>query len=617
MPELTAESITTNVSKFLNDTLDARTLSEKCRDYYDGKQYTSEEARKIEAKGMNPIVVNKTKPKVEGLVGLYDIRRSDPKAYPRTQKHGDAGELVTDALRFVTQNNDFDTIRTDVAENFFIEGYGGAIVDMEEKQGEKWVDIKRIPWDRIGFDTHSRQNDHSDDRWKFIILWKYRAEVMEQFPKLADSIQGQFDTLKNTDQTFEDKPDFGDQTHYIDKENDRIRMVLYFEKYKGEWQMALTVGYDFVIEPMTSPYLDDEGDPTCPIELVSAYIDRDKQRYSETKHILPLQDELNHRRTKYLHFLSQRQTFGTSGDTDIAKAVKRELAKANGHVQLPPGSEWGRTHGIIPSNDMSNAQFTLYQDSKSELAATSHQANLSEARGNQQLSGVAVARLQQSDTIEINRQYSRLKGWELRIYRQVLGRIKQHWNKEKWIRVVDDNDKLRWVGFNMPITTQELLEEKINDESEEYFVRRRAAEIYTNMIQDRDERLQETVEVRNPMPELDVDLILDQSFDVINMEEEQFRMLAQFGANAGIDLLDLLEISQIRGKDELIEKIEARRQAAAEQVGGAAQLEAQKTASEVELNQAKTADTVQSARQKNLENELLIASPTEVTSVAI
>ena len=612
MPELTTKTVTDNVTKFLTDTQDARVLSEKCRDYYDGKQWTETEAQKLKSKGQNPIVVNKVKPKVEGLVGLYDIRKNDPKVFPRTQKHGDAGELVTDALRFVTENNDFDTIRGDVAEDFFIEGYGGAMVDSKkDKKGEKWVKINQIPWDRIYFDPHTRQKDHSDGRWRGIILWKYREEAIEMYPNKAKAIQDQFDHLEHTDRTFEDRPRF------IDKEADRIRMALHFEKYKSVWNMALMIGNDWIIEPMESPYLDDEGDPTCPIELVSAYIDREQHHYSECKHLLPLQDEINHRRSKFLHFLSQRQTFGIKGDTEIAQAIKRELSKADGHVQLPPGSKWGETHGVIPNSDMSVAQFNLYQDSKGEMAATSHQANLSEAQRENQLSGVAIARLQQSDTVEINRQYNRLKNWELRIYRQIWGRIKADWTKEKWIRVTNDNDKLRWVGFNTPITTQELLEEKINDESEEYFVRRRAAEIYTGMIQNQDARLQETVEVRNPMPELDVDLLLDQSFDVINMEEEQFKMLAQFGTNAGVDLIDLLEVSQIRNKDELIEKIEARRQAAAEQVGGATQLEANKTQSEIELNQAKSVDTFESARQKNLENELLINNPTEVTSVAI
>ena len=281
MPELTAQTITDSVTKFLNDTLDARSLSEKCRDYKDGKQWTEVEAQKVKANNMNPIVVNKIKPKVEGMIGLYDIRRSDPKAFPRTQKHSESGELVTDALRFIMDRNNFDTLRTDVADDFFVEGYGGAIVDItKDKNGENWVDIRRIPWDRIGFDSHSRQHDFSDARYKFVVMWNYREELKEKYPKKAQAIQDMFDAADYTDETFEDKPKF------IDKETDRIRSVLHFEIYKSEWYMALMVGNEFIIEPMVSPYLDDEGEPTCPIELVSAYIDRENNRYGEVKDLL-------------------------------------------------------------------------------------------------------------------------------------------------------------------------------------------------------------------------------------------------------------------------------------------------------------------------------------------
>ena len=624
-----AQTINSNVVKFLNDTMDARVESELARDFYDGHQLTEHEEETLKKRRQVPVVINKVKPKVEGFVGLYDIRKSDIKAYPRTQAHSESGELVTDALRFVSQRNNFDQLKLDVAEDFYIEGYGGAIVQIKkDKTGEPWVDIKQIPWDRIYFDPHSRRKDFSDARYIGMMMWAQREEFLEMFPEKGDQFDGVIaredikgqnpnktidqaaDTNDFSDDTFEDRPKF------VDKQNDRLRMAVHFEKYKSQWHMACMIGGEFVIEPMVSPYLDDEGDPCCPIELVSAYIDRDNNRYGEVKHMIPMQREINSRRSKFLFFLSQRQTYGRKGDAEDTAKIKRELAKPDGHIEFD-GDEWGKDFGVIPNADMSNAQLNLYLDSKQEMAATSHQANLAEANRENTLSGRALARLQQADTIEVNRQYSRLKHWESRIYRQILGRVKQYWTKEKWIRVTDDNDKLRWVGFNTPITVQERLEEVINDEAEEYFTRREAATIYTQMIQARDPRLAETVEIRNPLPELDVDLILDQSFDVVNMEEEQFQMMAQFGANSGIDIIDLLEVSQVRNKDELIEKIQNRRQEAAQAAGSAAQLEAQGKAADIENTQADTAVKATKAQQQNLENELLIAAPTAVTSVAI
>lgn len=601
---LEIKKVQDNIEKFLTDTADARDLSEKCRDYYDGKQWTDNEAKKLLSRGQAPIVVNKIKPKVEGLIGLYDIRKSDPKAYPRTQKHEESGHIVTDALRFVTQNNDFDTIRGDVAEDFFVEGYGGAIVEVkQDKKGEVWIDIQHIPWDRCYFDPHSRDKLFTDARWKGVILWMYLDAAKEMIPGKDELFDSLINSSEMEGETFEDNP------KWVEKKTNRIRMALHYEIVDGTWNMAISVGGQFIVEPQVSPYLDDEGEPTCPIEFVSAYVDRDGSRYSETKHMLDGQDEINHRRSKFLHFLNSRQTFGQKGDPQDVVAIKRELRKPDGHVEFN-GEKFGTDFGVIPSNGAEIGQFNLYLDSKQEMAATASQANLQEANGQAgALSGRAIARLQQSDSVEINRQYGRLKNWELNIYRQIWGRIKQFWGAEKWIRIVDDQDALRWVGFNTPMTVQDVLQEKINDESEAFHVRKQAAQIFTQMMQAEDPRLQETIEVRNPVAELDVDLILDQSFDVVNMQEEQFQLLAQFANGSDVDFLDLVELSELRGKDELIEKIEKRRQAAAEAQGGAQQMAQQEAAVKMENMQADTAGKFTKAQQTAIENELLQRNP--------
>jgi hypothetical protein len=102
---LTGETIRANIERYLNDTMESRAQSELCRDYYDGKQWTDEEVATLKARHQAPIVVNRIKPKVQGLVGLWDLRSSDPKAYPRTRKHEDAGHVVTDGLRFVKRSS--------------------------------------------------------------------------------------------------------------------------------------------------------------------------------------------------------------------------------------------------------------------------------------------------------------------------------------------------------------------------------------------------------------------------------------------------------------------------------------------------------------------------------
>ncbi len=597
------------VEKFLTDTADARSLSEKCRDYFDHKQWTEQEVKKLKSRNQAPIVVNRVRPKVKGLVGLYNVRNSDPKAFPRTKKHEKAAHAVTDALRYVADKNNLSYLRLNVAEEFFVEGYGGAVVNVEQrKNGEIEITIEHIPWDRIYFDPHSRKKDFSDARYKGMYLWMHVDEVKEKFP--GADIDALLASNGHTDETTEDRP------RWTDSKNKRVRIAVHFYLHGGKWCMCIFTEAMFLMEPQESPFLDDESEPCCPIELVAANIDRDNQRYGEVAGFIDQQDEINHRRSKWLFMNSSRQTHGRKGAVKDVKELKRELGKPDGHIEWQ-GEEFGKDFGVMPTNDMAQAQIALYQDAKGELDAVSFNAQLSGERQNGDLSGKAIEKLQAAGTIELNQDYALLAGWEKRIYRQIWARVKQYWTSEKWIRVTDDQDSLRWVGLNGQITAQEFLEETINDESKPLTERQHAAAAYQFMVQNNDPRLNQIVGVKNDVAEIDCDVILEQSFDTINVQQEQFQMLAQFSQGSDIDIIELIELSQLRGKDDLIKKIEKRRQAQAEAAGGATETQIQsekakmmKTVADADASQAK-------AMQTKIENALLIQQPERVTSVAV
>lgn len=594
------------VEKYLNDTMEARRLSERDRDYFDHKQWTSAEIAKLTKRNQAPIVVNRVKPKVEGLVGLYMLRNSDPKAYPRTKKHEKSAHAVTDALRYVGDSNDFPHVKMQVSEEFFVEGTAGGWVHVKEKGGEPHIVVSHIPWDRLYYDPHSRAKDFSDARFIGMIMWMGEDELAEMFPDAAFET---VDTDGDTDETFEDRP------RWVDEEQKRRRVALHFYIEAGKWNMCVFSGNTFLTEPQESPYLDDEGLPVCPIELVSANVDRDNNRYGEVRGFISQQDEINHRRSKALHLLSQRQTLSRNGAIKDVPKMKREIAKPDGHIQYD--GDIG-SFEVLPTGDMAQGQFELYQDAKAELDAVSFNAQLAGERQSGDLSGIAIQKLQSAGTMELNRQFELLKGWEKRIYRQIWSRVKQFWNEEKWVRVTDDQDALRWVGLNSELTAQQFLEETINDESIPLTKRRQAAAAYQFLMQQQSPELEAIVGVTNPVAEIDVDIILDQSFDTINVQQEQFQMIAQFAQGSqDIDIIELIELSELRGKDELIEKIEKRRAEATQAQGGAQQMQAQAMQAKTAETMTKAAVNEQTAQQKAIENQLLIQNPTPVTSVAV
>jgi hypothetical protein len=395
---------------------------------------------------------------------------------------------------------------------------------------------------------------------------------------------------------------------------------MHFHIKKGKWRLTVFSGDTIIKKEQDSPFLDEDGLPMNPIELVSANIDRDNNRYGEVAGFISQQDEINHRRSKFLHFNSTRQTFGNSTAVTDVDAVKKELKKPDGHIQLEAGAKLGEDFGILPNNDLSQAQFNLYLDAKSELDSTSFNSGLAGDSKQAELSGKAIGKLQESGTIELNRQYSLLKGWEKRVYEQVWFRVKQFWNEEKWIRVTDDQDDLRWVGLNAEVTAQTLLMENIQDDSLPLQARQQSEQILQLLMETENPRLNEIVETRNPTTELDVDIIIDQSLDVINIQQEQFELIATFAQKGDIDVIELIELSQLRGKDDLIKKLEKRRaeQAQAQQATQQEQMEVVKaeTGAKIEKTQAQTRELDSKALKnqiasitQQLENQAIQANP--------
>lgn len=672
MESVNINKVREQVDQFISDTIDARTASERDRDYKDHKQWSESEIKKLLKRKHAPVVANRIRPKVEGLVGLYILRHTDPKAYPRTQKHEKSAHAITDALRYVADNTDFERTKYDVCDEFFVEGYGGVMVHAVEARGQIEIEISHIPWDRIYFDPHSRDKYFEDARYKGMMVWMSADEIKEKFPD-AD-IQEMIDVNEGGDETFDDRP------RYSDRKRDRYRVALHFFIHKGVWHYCAFSGDYWLIEPEVSPYLDCDGDPVCPIEIVSANIDRDNMRYGEVRGWITMQDEINQRRSKALHLLSQRQTAARKGAISNIQAMKNELSKPDGHVEYL--GEKGDFE-ILSSGDMAQGQVLLHQEAKQELDSVSFNAQLSGERQMGDLSGRAIDKLQSAGTIELNRQYNYLVGWEKRVYRQVWARIKQFWDQERWIRVTDNQDSLRFVGLNTQITAKEWMEEQIEDESLPMQRRNAIEASYTFLMQAAQgpspdliqaaqqgdqqalqaviqasqlqpiaqQKLEEFVAIRNPVPEIDADIIVDQSFDVVNAQQEQFAAILEFAKTTqDIDIIELLELSNLRNKDALIEKIEQRRAQAAQQgdsaqmmaaqqaqakareinaratkleqeaieqqienqvlVGGKASVDVAKAESDIARNEAETT-------QKNLENMLLLTDPDRITNVSV
>lgn len=524
-------------------TLDSRELAEKCRDYYDHKQWTESEAATLKKRKQPIITRNRIKPKVDFLKGTEEATRTDPKAYPRNPQDDESAQAATDGIRFVCDQTKFPQIRSSVFENLTIEGVGGCEVYAKKNiKGEVDVSIRHFQWDRIFYDPHSRDKDFADALYKGGVLWMDYEEAKSQYPDAHEALATVIaNEGSSTSQTFDDTP----RLRWADSQRKRVRIVMMEFKTDGVWYRCEFTKSGWLSEPTESPYKDENGLPEPSLIFQSAHVDRDGNRYGWVKSWLDIQDEINKRASKHLHLVSVRQTFANMGAGGDAKKLKAELAKPDGHLEFTSG-EYGKDFGVIPTMDMASAQFTLLQEAKNEIDAIGVHAALAGADP-RQMSGKAIGKLQQGSTTEIKPLYTCLAQFNVNVYRAVWNRIKQFWTAEKWIRVTDDENNLKWVGLNQPVTVGDLLAEENGGQ-------------LPPEVQG-DPRLSMVVKTKNAVAEMDVDIVVEDVPDMVNVMQEQFDALTQlFPAipdpmkPAALEML--IQSSAIRNKDAFIEKLQ-------------------------------------------------------------
>lgn len=585
------------------------------RDYRDHKQWTESELEVLEARGQAPVVVNRIAPKIDYLVGVERSQKQDPKAWPRNPDDNDAAEAATDALRYVTDNVDFDMTSSDCFEDLLVEGIEGAIVEWINDE----ISVSRIPYDRIYYDAHSQKRFFEDCQYKGVVIWMDLETAKRMFPKKSEELEGLVSD-DAIDTGFDDKP------LWVDKERKRVKVCQHYYLEKGTWRVVYFSGDTELLPPTDSPYLDEDGKPVCPIELVYCYKDRDNDHYGWVRQFKWIQDEINHRRSKALNILSRRTVIADRGAVNDPYQTKEELTRADGYIEVTPGMRFD----IDPGNDLAQGQLTMLQEAKSEIDSIAARTEVSTAA-----SGRSRLLAGSNDMLEVGPLLNLHRKFKTRVYRQVWMRIKQFWDSERWVRVTDDEDNLKFVGLNVPKTFGQNLQEKAQQGDEQ------AAQDLQVLLMTQDPRLNQIENVENDVTTLDLDITLGEVQDVANIQQEQFEMITQLAQVYGpqsVPFEVVIQMSQLRNKREILDKLqgadnpELQQQQAMQQQIAMMQLQADmqklqaeiaKLSADAQKSQAQTAQIMaeteheqQKTIQTAVETQVIATQPSNNVSVS-
>lgn len=513
---------------------DARLLSEKARNYYDSEQLTPDEIATLKTRRQAPVVINRIKPKMDALMGMEKAAKTTAKAFPRTPAHEGGAEACTEGIRFVLQDNMWDQVRSAAWENLLIEGSCGCEVIVKPNKGEGYkVILRYLMWDRLIWDAHSRRKDFSDARWLGQVVWMDYDEAVALYPEAKDVLE----TMTSNSSTYDDKP------RWMDGNRRRVKIVeMYYRKANGEmWYACFTRG-GYCSAPKKSPYIDEEGYTEWPYEFASCFVTREGGRYGAVRQLTDVQDEINARRSKALHLMSVRQVRGERGAVDDVNKARQELAKPDGYIETTPGMEFE----VLKTGDMAAAQFNLLTEAKNEIDAVGANAAV-QGKGNSGESGIAMRTRQQAGQVEIGPMFDVLRYWQLRVFRKIWNRIRQYWKVEMWIRVTDDETKLRWVGLNRAMTAGEQLLERAKQQN---LPPEQMQELQQRIAQD--PAMQKKVK-HNEVAELDMDIIISEVPDVLTAQIEDFQTLGEM-VKSGFPIPPMAVIlaSPLSNKDQII-----------------------------------------------------------------
>lgn len=524
---------------------DARQASQRDRDYYDGIQLTAEQKAELSKRGQPEVVTNLIRVKVNYLIGLEKQQRTLPRGLPRTPLHENDAHAVSDALKYVADDQDYHSKRSGVWRNMLIEGAGAIAVRVEQKASKpdamlsmmgttamtplptEWdVKLVRYAWDRFFADPHSCQLDYSDANYLGGVLWMDEVDAIAMYgdtPEVRDILSATMQSVSLSD-TYDDTPKW---SIWADRKRRRVRIVQIWVKRDDEWFFAeFTKGG--ILKSGPSPYTDENGKTECELIAQSAYVDRDNNRYGEVRAYISPQDEINKRGSKALHILNTSQVIAEEGAVQDEDKARIQAARPDGFIKLNPGGM--EKFKFNTRTDMANGQFQLLQEAKANLSVMGPNASQQGDQG-KEASGRAILASQQGGMIETGDMLDNLRHFDKRVFRAIWSRIRQFWTAPKWIRVTDDERNVRFAPLNGAVGNDGQIGPRLGD--------------------------------------LDVDIIIDDAPDGVAPAIEQFQALVElkkYDAGNELSFRTLLQaMPNLRNKDKLLEEMDKRQEAQGQQ----------------------------------------------------
>jgi hypothetical protein len=462
---------------------------QESRRYRHGAHWMPEQIKVFNYRKQPVVTFNRLGRKIDGIVGLVEKLRTDPKAYPRTPRFQAGADLATAALRSVLDTEDWKPKSARVAEQCAVDGIGGLELILEQDQEANYnVTFEVVDGDGFFYDPRSRKSGFSDARYLGMGKWIDADMLKDALPGHDEEIENSIGT--GTELT--SMSAFDASSWFMSTAGDlrTVRLVHISYQHSGRWCWALFTGRAMLMQG-ESFFIDKNGKSIGSFLMFSAAVDHDGDHYGFPRNLKSAQDEINQRRSKGLHELHTRRLIAEKGAFDNIETARQEAVRPDGVVERNKGFE-AEFDDQKKQQDIAG-QLRFLEDARAEIENFGPNPALLGDQGVANRSGRAISLMQQAGVAELGPYIINYKNWKTRVYEAIFCAIKKYWTNERWIRVTDDDGIQQFVGINQmqvdPMT---------------------GAPVIVNAI-----------------GQLDVDIVLDEGPDTVTMMDDMYETLAQ------------------------------------------------------------------------------------------
>jgi len=591
---------------------DWRAESWRDSEMYDGSQWTDDDYKDAEDVGVTPLVINRTFPVVNLILGSQQINQTDIDAKGRTQEDSEIAQVMSEAIKFVMDQNEGQFLISAAFKNATIPGVGWIAPGLNRDPREERLSLKRRDWKEVFWDPYSSPWVNPDRcRYVFHQRWMDLSDFQASFPDSKRDIQDAFTELAGREQGewgsgYQDEATDVEElkrtmagSDWADAERRRVRPVeLWYHCYEKAWFASLADGRvvelredmppqiqlqivqasqqvvsavvkrmrvavflgDLLPQDIPTPYPHDE----FPFIPFIGYIDRYGCPFGVPRQIREQDIEVNKRRSMALALLKSRRVIAESDVADDSGGLDHVYEEANsldGFIVVDPGKLNSLT--ILENQDLAPAQVALLQESEREIQEIAGTNAEQMGYESNVTSGVALQkRMNQAQTMTATLFENLRRSLKL-LGQQLQSNIQGFWTGEKVLRVTDRmTGAERFVALNEPLQMPNgmiAIKNNITQGKYDIIV---SDSPHTDTIKEQNLALLQEV-IKKAPPELAPPL-LSLSFELMDLPNKE-ALLTKLKPILGMGI-DEENMDPAELKQKALEQMQAQQQAHAQQV---------------------------------------------------